>query len=372
MVAMAHVEFRTSPAKYRHWRLAVDGPVATLAMGVDIELYDAVQRLRFEHPEVKAVVMTSGKEKIFCAGANIRMLAASEHSWKVNFCKFTNETRNGIEDATEHSGQTYIAALNGTASGGGYELALACDRILLVDDRSSVVSLPELPLLGVLPGTGGLTRVVDKRHVRRDVADYFSTMSEGIGGKKAVGWKLVDEVVPRVRWQEVISERSVDSASRSARPHDAEGVALTPLNKTRDDDTITYDHVEARLDRDTGKVDISVKGPQIDPPPSIAEARSADFWPLAVARDLDDLILDLRTNETELGTWVFRTQGDPATVLAYDELLLNSKDDWFANEVLHYLKRTLRRLDVTSRSLIAVIAPGSCFAGSLLELALAA
>src|SRR5487761_359345 len=217
MVAMAHVEFRTSPAKYRHWRLAGVGPVATLAMGVDIELYDAVQRLRFEHPEVKAVVMTSGKEKIFCAGANIRMLAASEHSWKVNFCKFTNETRNGIEDATEHSGQTYIAALNGTASGGGYELALACDRILLVDDRSSVVSLPELPLLGVLPGTGGLTRVVDKRHVRRDVADYFATRSEGIGGKKAVGWKLVDEVVPRVRWQEVIAERARDSAEAASR-----------------------------------------------------------------------------------------------------------------------------------------------------------
>jgi benzoyl-CoA-dihydrodiol lyase len=387
------VEFRTGPEHYRHWRLGIEGPVATLTMdvdehggivsgydlklnsydlGVDIELYDAVQRLRFEHPEVRTVVITSGKPKIFCAGANIRMLAASPHGWKVNFCKFTNETRNGIEDATAHSGQTYLAAVNGTASGGGYELALACEHIMLIDDRSSAVSLPELPLLGVLPGTGGLTRVSDKRHVRRDLADYFSTKAEGIGGKKAVQWRLVDEAVPRPRWDETVAERAAELAARSGRPHDAEGVALTPLNKTRDDDTITYDHVEARLDRDTGKVDISVKGPQIDPPPSIAEARSADFWPLAVTRELDDLILDLRTNETELGTWVFRTQGDPAKVLAHDELLLANVDDWFANEVLHYLKRTLRRLDVTSRSLIAVIEPGCCFAGSLLELALAA
>ena len=390
------VEFRTAPERYRHWRLATEGPVATLTMdvdeqggivsgyelklnsydlGVDIELYDAVQRLRFEHPEVRTVVITSGKPKIFCAGANIRMLAASPHGWKVNFCKFTNETRNGIEDATAHSGQTYLAAVNGTASGGGYELALACEHIMLIDDRSSAVSLPELPLLGVLPGTGGLTRVSDKRHVRRDLADYFSTKAEGIGGKKAVQWRLVDEAVPRPRWDETVAERAAELAARSGRPQDAEGVALTQLAKTRDDDAITYDHVEARLDRDTGKVDISVKGPQNDPPASIAEdprTRSADFWPLAVTRELDDLILDLRTNETELGTWVFRTQGDPAKVLAYDELLLANTGDWFANEVLHYLKRTLRRLDVTSRSLIAVIEPGSCFAGSLLELALAA
>ena len=387
------VEFRTAPERYRHWRLAAEGPVATLTMdvdeqggivpgyelklnsydlGVDIELYDAVQRLRFEHPEVRTVVITSGKPKIFCAGANIRMLAASPHGWKVNFCKFTNETRNGIEDATVHSGQTYLAAVNGTASGGGYELALACEHIMLIDDRSSAVSLPELPLLGVLPGTGGLTRVSDKRHVRRDLADYFSTRAEGIGGKKAVQWRLVDEAVPRPRWDETVAERAAELAARSSRPQDAEGVALTPLAKTRDDGAITYDHVEARLDRDAGLVDISVKGPQNNPPASIAEARSADFWPLAVARELDDLILDLRTNETELGTWVFRTQGDPAKVLAYDELLLANTGDWFANEVLHYLKRTLRRLDVTSRSLIAVIEPGSCFAGSLLELALAA
>src|SRR3984893_6352770 len=302
MVSMAHVEFRTSPANYRHWRLSTDGQVATLAMdvdeqgglvpgyelklnsydlGVDIELYDAVQRLRFEHPEVKAVVMTSGKEKIFCAGANIRMLAASGHSWKVNFCKFTNETRNGIEDATAGSGQVYLAALNGTASGGGYELALACEKIMLVDDRSSVVSLPELPLLGVLPGTGGLTRVVDKRHVRRDLADYFSTRSEGIGGKKAVGWKLVDEVVPRVRWQEVISERARDSAAYATRLPGVPAIGLTELAKERADDSVTYDHVRASLDRSANKVDISVKGPQNDPPASIAEARSADFWPLA-------------------------------------------------------------------------------------------
>ncbi|MDX6421551.1 MAG: benzoyl-CoA-dihydrodiol lyase [Trebonia sp.] len=396
MVAMAHVEFRTSLAMYRHWRLAIDGPVATLAMdvdeqgglvpgyelklnsydlGVDIELYDAVQRLRFEHPEVKAVVMTSGKEKIFCAGANIRMLAASEHSWKVNFCKFTNETRNGIEDATDNSGQAYLAALNGTASGGGYELALACDRILLVDDRSSVVSLPELPLLGVLPGTGGLTRVVDKRHVRRDLADYFSTKSEGIGGKKAVTWKLVDEVVPRARWQEVVSERVRDSASSSTRLPGGAAIALTNLEKTRTDSDVSYAHVSATLDRDRAVAEITVTGPSADAPASMdgVYAEGAACWPLAVARELDDLILDLRTNEAEIGTWVFRTTGDASRVLAFDELLLANYDtDWLAREIVLYWKRTLKRLDVTSRSLIALIEPGSCFAGSLLELALAA
>jgi benzoyl-CoA-dihydrodiol lyase len=389
------VDFRVRPDRYKHWRLSTDGPVATLTMdvdeqgglvpgyelklnsydlGVDIELYDAVQRLRFEHPEVRTVVITSGKPKIFCAGANIRMLAASPHGWKVNFCKFTNETRNGIEDATAHSGQTYLAAVNGTASGGGYELALACEHIMLVDDRSSAVSLPELPLLGVLPGTGGLTRVSDKRHVRRDLADYFSTKSEGVGGKKAVQWRLVDEAVPRPRWDETVAERAAELAGRSSRPENATGVELTPLTKTAADDAIRYDHVEAVLDRDAGRVDISVKGPHNDPPADIAEAtaQGAAFWPLAVTRELDDLILDLRTNETELGTWVFRTEGDPAPVLAHDALLLGGKDDWFANEVLQYLKRTLRRLDVTSRSLIAAIEPGSCFAGSLLELALAA
>jgi benzoyl-CoA-dihydrodiol lyase len=389
------VEFQVTPERYRHWRLSCDGPVATLVMdvdeqgglvpgyelklnsydlGVDIELYDAVQRLRFEHPEVRTVVITSGKPKIFCAGANIRMLAASAHGWKVNFCKFTNETRNGIEDATANSGQTYLAAVNGTASGGGYELALACEHIMLVDDRSSAVSLPELPLLGVLPGTGGLTRVTDKRHVRRDLADYFSTRPEGIGGKKAVQWRLVDEAVPRPRWEETVTERAAELTSRSGRPDNTAGVTLTPLGKTRADDAIGYSLVSATLNRDAGSVEITVKGPQADPPADIAGAigQGAGFWPLAVTRELDDLILDLRTNEPELGTWVFRTEGEARRVLAYDDLLLAQADDWFANEVLHYLKRTLRRLDVTSRSLLAVIEPGSCFAGSLLELALAA
>jgi benzoyl-CoA-dihydrodiol lyase len=396
MDGMTYVDFRTSPAKYRHWRLATDGPLATLTMdvdeqgglvpgyelklnsydlGVDIELYDAVQRLRFEHPEVKAVVVTSGKEKIFCAGANIRMLAASSHPWKVNFCKFTNETRNGIEDATENSGQTYLAALNGTASGGGYELALACDQILLVDDRSSAVSLPELPLLGVLPGTGGLTRVVDKRHVRRDRADYFSTKSEGLAGKKAVAWKLVDEAVPRVRWKEAVEERAVALASAAHRLPGGPAIELTRLQKERTADSVRYSHVSAVLDRDRAVAEITVTGPDSDAPASMAGvcAQGAAFWPLAVARELDDLILDLRTNETEIGTWVFRTVGDASRVLAYDALLLeNAAADWLANEIVLYLKRTLKRLDVTSRSLIALIEPGSCFAGSLLELALAA
>jgi benzoyl-CoA-dihydrodiol lyase len=393
---MSHVEFRTCPANYRHWKIAVDGPVATLTMdvdeqgglvpgyelklnsydlGVDIELYDAVQRLRFEHPEVKTVVLTSGKEKIFCAGANIRMLAASSHPWKVNFCKFTNETRNGIEDATENSGQTYLAALNGTASGGGYELALACEQILLVDDRSSAVSLPELPLLGVLPGTGGLTRVVDKRHVRRDLADYFSTKAEGLGGKKAVAWKLVDEAVPRVRWKEAVAERSVALASASHRLPGGAAIELTALDKSRTDDAITYEYVTAALDRTRSVAEITVRAPDDDAPQSMAEAYAAGaaFWPLAMARELDDLILDLRANETEIGTWVLRTIGSAERVLAFDALLLEgAASDWLANEIVLYLKRTLKRLDVTSRSLIALIEPGSCFAGSLLELALAA
>jgi len=389
------VEFRTAPERYRHWRLATEGSVATLTMdvdeqggivpgyelklnsydlGVDIELYDAVQRLRFEHPEVRAVIVTSGKEKVFCAGANIRMLAAAPHAWKVNFCKFTNETRNGIEDASENSGQTYLAACNGTASGGGYELALACDHIMLIDDRSSAVALPELPLLGVLPGTGGLTRVTDKRHVRRDLADYFSTKSEGIGGRKAVQWRLVDEAVPRAAWSQKVAERAGEIAGRSTRPADAEGIELTPLRKTRTDTEITYRHVTARLDRDLGVVEITASAPETGAPPGIVQVheQGADFWTLALTRELDDLILDLRTNELELGTWVFRTRGDPAAVLAYDRLLLEGADDWLANEIIHYLKRTLKRLDVTSRSLLALIEPGSCFAGSLLELALAA
>jgi benzoyl-CoA-dihydrodiol lyase len=393
--APVHVDFQVQPSAYRHWRLTVEGPVATLAMdvdehgglvpgyelklnsydlGVDIELYDAVQRLRFEHPEVRAVVVTSGKDRIFCAGANIRMLATSPHWWKVNFCKFTNETRNGIEDATRHSGQTWIAACNGTASGGGYELALACEHIMLVDDRSSAVSMPELPLLGVLPGTGGLTRVVDKRHVRRDLADYFATKSEGVGGRRAAAWRLVDEVVPRPQWNDAVARRVAEFAARSSRPADAAGIELKPLAKTRTSDTVAYRYVSARLDRPRGCAEVTVHGPDRPAPADIAELHreGADFWTLAVTRDLDDLILDLRTNETELGTWVLRTSGDPAAVLAHDALLLDHLDDWLANEVVLYLKRTLKRLDVTSRSLIALIEPGSCFAGSLLELALAA
>ncbi len=389
------VDFRTDPTRYRHWRLSIEAPVATLTMdveengglrpgyelklnsydlGVDLELYDAVQRLRFEHPEVRAVVVTSGKEKVFSAGANIRMLAASPHPWKVNFCKFTNETRNGMEDASAHSGQPYLAAVNGTASGGGYELALACDRILLVDDRSSAVSLPELPLLGVLPGTGGLTRVVDKRHVRRDLADVFSTRAEGLTGAKAVHWRLVDEAVPRAKWEETVARRAAELAERSDRPAGARGIELPDLPKSRSNDEIGYRHVHARLDRGEAAVHLTVRGPEDDPPADLAGIRAlgADFWSLAVIRELDDVILDLRTNELELGTWVIRTEGASERVLAYDELLAAKADDWLVREVMLYAKRTLSRLDLTSRSLFALIEPGSCFAGTLLELALAA
>ncbi len=389
------VEFQTDPSRYRHWRLVTDGPVATLAMdvaedggiqdgyelklnsydlGVDIELYDAVQRLRFEHPEVRAVVVTSAKEKIFCAGANIRMLAQAAHPWKVNFCKFTNETRNGIEDATAASGQTYLAALNGTASGGGYELALACEHIMLIDDRSAVVSLPELPLLGVLPGTGGLTRVTDKRHVRRDLADCFATMPEGVGGRKALAWRLVDETVPPTKWEESVAARAAELAAGSSRLSGAPGIELTPFGKSRAGDTISYRYVSAQLDPAARRGHGDGPRPTAGSPagaPGVHE-QGAEFWPLAVTRELDDLILDLRTNEVELGTWVLRTEGDPRQVLAYDRLLLGNTGDWLVNEIILYLKRTLKRLDVTSRSLIALIEPGSCFAGSLLELALAA
>ncbi len=391
------VDFRTEPARYRHWRLAVDGPLATLTMdvdeggglgagyelklnsydlGVDIELYDAVQRLRFEHPEVRAVVLTSGKDKVFCAGANIRMLAGASHPWKVNFCKFTNETRLSIEDAAATSGQVWLAALNGTASGGGYELALACEHIMLVDDRSSAVSLPELPLLGVLPGTGGLTRMTDKRHVRRDIADYFATRPEGVGGSRAVAWRLVDEAVPRARWAEAVAARAAELAGRSVRAPGVRGVELTPLRKTRDGSEISYRYVTARLDPPAGVADITVSGPADDAPADFGgvHEEGTAFWSLAVARELDDLILDLRTNETELGTWVVRTRGNSGRVLAYDRLLLAGAEagDWLASEIISYWKRTLKRLDVTSRSLIALIEPDSCFAGSLLELALAA
>jgi benzoyl-CoA-dihydrodiol lyase len=391
------VDFRAESSRYRHWRLAVDGPVATLTMdvaeggglvggyelklnsydlGVDIELYDAVQRLRFEHPEVRAVVLTSGKDKVFCAGANIRMLAGASHPWKVNFCKFTNETRLAIEDAAATSGQLWLAALNGTASGGGYELALACEHIMLIDDRSSAVSLPELPLLGVLPGTGGLTRMTDKRHVRRDIADYVATRPEGVGGSRAVAWRLVDEAVPRASWADAVAARAAELAGRSSRRPDAHGIELTRLDKTRTGQEISYAHVTAVLDRERSVADITVAGPAQDAPADMAAARQqgTGLWSLAVARELDDLILDLRTNEAELGTWVLRTLGDSGQVLAYDRLLLASAEagDWLASEIISYWKRTLKRLDVTSRSLIALIEPNSCFTGSLLELALAA
>lgn len=392
--AAPKVSFDTSPGRYRHWKLDVDGEIATLTLlvdqeggivpgyelksnsydlGVDIELYDAVQRLRFEHPQVKSVVITGGLERTFCAGANIKMLAQSTHAWKVNFCKFTNETRNGFEDATEHSGQTYIAAVNGTSAGGGYEIALACEQIVLVDDGSSAVALPEVPLLGVLPGTGGLTRVVDKRHVRKDRADIFATKSEGIKGNTAVEWKLVDAAVSRGRFDDEVKSRAEEAARRSHRPSDAQGVQLTPLDRTETSDSIIYPHVKAQLLRDQRRVEITVEAPAGEPPADAAAAheRGTDYWPLALARELDDLILRLRTNELELGTWVFRTTGDAGTVLAYDAQLDDLAGDWFVNEVRHYLKRTFKRLDVTSRSLVALIEPGSCFAGTLLELALA-
>ncbi|MEU8149955.1 2,3-epoxybenzoyl-CoA dihydrolase [Nonomuraea sp. NPDC048901] len=371
------VSFDTHPDRYRHLRVEYDGEIARIVLqvdehgglvpgyelklnsydlGVDIELYDAVQRLRFEHPEVRAVIITGGLEKVFCAGANIRMLAGSSHSWKVNFCKFTNETRNGIEDATANSGQTYLAAINGTAAGGGFELALACDRIILLDDGSTAVSLPEVPLLAVLPGTGGLTRLVDKRGVRKDLADVFATRSEGVRGSRAVEWGLVDEAVPRSRFEETVRQRAAEAAARSTRPRDAKGITLTPLEREVSADAIRYPNVTADLDRANGLVTITAYGPRQD----------IESWPLALTRELDDLILRLRTNELELGTWVIKTEGDARRVLEAWE-----GDGWPADEIRHYFKRTLKRLDVTSRSLIALIEPGSCFAGPLLELALA-
>ncbi|MBY0290218.1 MAG: 2,3-epoxybenzoyl-CoA dihydrolase [Mycobacteriaceae bacterium] len=388
------VAFATEPSGYRHWRLQTDGSIATLTLtvdphaglvpgyelkmnsydlGVDIELYDAVQRLRFEHPEVKAVVVTGGMDRMFCAGANIRMLAQSPHTWKVNFCKFTNETRNGIEDATECSGQTYIAALNGTAAGGGYELALACDQIVLVDDGASAVSLPEVPLLGVLPGTGGLTRVVDKRKVRKDRADVFATKSEGVRGDTAVEWGLIDEAVPPARFDSRVQAMAEKAADSSSRPDDPDGVALTPLSRRTEDDAIAYRYVRATLHHAERRVDIVVSAPDAAPPPDAdgVISQGADYWPLAFTRELDDLILHLRTNEIDLGTWVFRVVGERDRVRAYDRQLRELADDWFINEVIHYYKRTLKRLDVTSRSLFAVIEPGSAYVGLLLELALA-
>ncbi len=389
------IDFATHPDDYKHWRLKTEGPVATLIMdvqedgglepgyalklnsydlGVDIELYDAVQRLRFEHPEVRAVVITSGKDRVFCSGANITMLGRSSHAHKVNFCKFTNETRNGIEDATRHSGQTYICAINGTAAGGGYELALAAEHIILIDDGSSAVSLPEVPLLAVLPGTGGLTRVVDKRRVRRDRADFFCTVTEGIKGKRAVEWRLVDEVVPRSKLEETVAARAKQFAERSDRPSDAKGIELTPLGRQITADGITYDNVAVQLDREGRVARINIAGPAEAPPRDVGaiHAEGAAFWPLALARELDDAILHLRTNEPELGTWVISTSGESDMVAAADEALVANADDWLVREITLYLKRVLKRLDVTSRSLIALIEPGSCFTGTLLELALAA
>ncbi|WP_285589111.1 2,3-epoxybenzoyl-CoA dihydrolase [Actinomycetospora sp. NBRC 106378] len=385
-----HVDFDTSPDRYRHWRFTVDGDTATVYLdvdeagglvpgyelklnsydlGVDIELHDLTQRLRFEHPQVRSIVLTSGKDSNFCAGANIRMLAGSSHPWKVNFCKFTNETRNGIEDMSA-AGQTWIAALNGTAAGGGYEMALACERILLVDDRSSAVSLPEVPLLGVLPGTGGLTRVIDKRRVRKDRADVFATKSEGFGGRKAVEWKLVDEAVARREWDRVVAERAQEL--RGDRPADAQGVALTPLQRTVTDDAITYDHVRATIDRDarTATLVVAVPDTLTDDPQQLHD-QGAQHPLLAIVRELDDAILRLRTNELEIGTWLILTEGTVDAALAADRLIAEHQDDWLVAETTRFLKRTLKRLDVTSRSLIALIEPGSCFAGPFLELALA-
>ena len=384
----AQIDFRTEPSRYRHWRIDIDGAVASLVMdvdpagglfdgyelklnsydlGVDIELNDAVQRLRFEHPEVGAVVIRSGKPGVFCAGANIRMLSRATHGHKVNFCKFTNETRMAIEDATANSGQSYIAAVSGTAAGGGYELAVTADHIMLIDDRKSTVSLPELPLLAVLPGTGGLTRVTDKRGVRRDRADVFCSTEEGVRGKRAVDWRLVDEVVPPSAWDATVKARAAEFAARSDRPKHTTGVALLPLDRRVDGPVITYPHLRVELDRGRGLATLTVLAP-----PGLDSAQDCDFWPLAMARALDDAILHLRTNEPELGVWVLRTEGDPAIVLAYDTLLDHNQDDWFMREVRHFLKRTIKRLDVTSRSLIALIEPGSCFAGTLAELAFAA
>ena len=389
------VDFQTDPAAYRHWKLRLDGPVATLALdvqedqgivpgyklklnsydlGVDIELYDAIQRLRFEHPEIGAVIVASDKEKVFCAGANIPMLAQSTHGWKVNFCKFTNETRNSIEDASRFSGQHYLCMINGTAAGGGYELALATDCIIMADDGATAVSLPEVPLLAVLPGTGGLTRLVDKRKVRRDRADFFCTVSEGVRGSRAVDWRLVDQVVPRSRLLEATRERALTLAASSDRPKGAKGVTLAPLNRRFEADGITYDHIGVAIERKRGVAEITLHGPRAEPPKDLAEIHRAGcaFWPLALARELDDVVLHLRTNEPNIGTWVLKSRGSADLVAAADAALLMHAGDWLVREITLFLKRVLKRLDVTARSLIALVEPGSCFAGSLFEVVLAA
>jgi len=389
------VDYQTRPEIYKHWSLKFEGPVATLVMaidedgglregyklklnsydlGVDIELNDAVQRIRFEHPEVRTVIVTSGRDRVFCSGANIFMLGKSSHPWKVNFCKFTNETRNGLEDSSRHSGLKFLAAVNGACAGGGYELAAACDEIILVDDRSSAVSLPEVPLLGVLPGTGGLTRLTDKRKVRHDHADIFCTTSEGVRGKKAKDWRLVDEVVKTQGFAQRVQERARELAAQSDRPADAKGVALTALNKTVATDAITYGHVTVAIDRAGRSATLTVKAPRGAQPSDVAgiEAAGSNWYPLQMARELEDAILHLRTNELEIGTWLLKTEGAVADVLAMDATLQAHASHWFVRETTGLLRRTLARLDVSSRSLFALVERDSCFAGTLLEIALAA
>jgi benzoyl-CoA-dihydrodiol lyase len=395
MTSEVRVDYQTDPSRYRHWKLAFDGAIASLAMdvaedgglrpgyklklnsydlGVDIELHDALQRIRFEHPEVRTVVVTSAKDRIFCSGANIFMLGLSSHAWKVNFCKFTNETRNGIEDASRHSGLKFLAALNGACAGGGYEMALACDEILLVDDRSSAVSLPEVPLLGVLPGTGGLTRIIDKRHVRHDLADVFCTTTEGVRGQRAVEWRLVDAIAKPANFVAAVRDRATALAAKSDRPAGAKGVALVPLERTIDETGCRYRHVTVEIDRARRVATFTVKAPTEPQPRDVAgiEAAGASWWPLAMARELDDAILHMRTNETAIGIWLLRTEGDAAAVTAVDDAMALHADHWFVRETRGMLRRTFARLDVSSRTMFALIEQGSCFAGTLLELALAA
>ena len=394
MTPTLRVNYQTEPALYRHWKLEFDGPIATLRadfdenaglrpgyklklnsydLGVDIELNDAINRIRFEHPEVRTVVVTSAKEKVFCSGANIFMLGVSSHAWKVNFCKFTNETRNGLEDSSTHSGLKFLAAVNGACAGGGYELALACDQIVLVDDRSSSVSLPEVPLLGVLPGTGGLTRVTDKRHVRHDLADIFCTTSEGVRGQKAKDWRLVDDIAKPAVFAQKVRERALALAAASDRPADARGIALTPIACTVDADALHYRHISVRIDRVKRTATFVVRGPEGAQPdtPQAIEAAGAAWYPLALARELDDAILSMRTNELDIGIWLIRTEGDAARVLAMDATLVAHRNHWLVRETIGLLRRTFSRLDVSSRSLFALVEPGSCFAGTFLELALA-
>ena len=390
-----YIDFQTDPSRYRHWKLDVEGDVATLTMdvdengglfegyqlklnsydlGVDIELADAVQRLRFEHPGVKVVLLRSGKNRVFCAGANIRMLAGATHAHKVNFCKFTNETRNGLEDSSENSGQRFVTVINGTAAGGGYELALATDHIILADDGSAAVALPEVPLLAVLPGTGGLTRVVDKRKVRRDHADYFCTIEEGIKGKRAVQWRLVDEIVPNSKLEARVAERSKEFAAASKRNGSGKGISLSPLTRSIDDSGIRYGFVSVDINRAERIATISIKAPDAAPPADIDGmiGQGASFWSLQVARELDDAILHLRINELETAMLVFKSHGDRAQVLAYDAFLEANKAHWLVNEIRQYWKRVLKRIDVTSRTLVTLVEPGSCFVGTLAELVFAA